>query len=209
MLPGGPYWSYGAWKREPRDASDFVGFADVPCAGDKCVDDLVAGDLVVTEIMFNPSTDLGDDKYNEWIEVYNASGGSVNLEGLTIEDDGGNTGTVAQLDPTATLAAGDYAVLATSDGASWAYPFTPFAYYGGNPGWGNSGDQPILKNGTDTIDTGAAYPKDVTEAGTSWQLGGTPTSAASSDEANWCASTSAIDGVSGEYGTPSAANDGC
>jgi hypothetical protein len=43
----------------------------------------VTGDLVVTEIMFQPS---GPEPESEWFEIYNQASGPVLLNGLTIED---------------------------------------------------------------------------------------------------------------------------
>lgn len=41
------------------------------------------GEIVISEIMFNPST---EEPATEWFEVYNASGGERRLSGLTIKD---------------------------------------------------------------------------------------------------------------------------
>ena len=46
------------------------------------VDQLVAGDLVVTEIMNNPA--VVTDNVGEWFEIYNNSGREINLNGLEI-----------------------------------------------------------------------------------------------------------------------------
>jgi hypothetical protein len=45
------------------------------------------GDLIVSEIMYNPDrTTLGDDNDMEWIELYNASGETLSLGGLMLSD---------------------------------------------------------------------------------------------------------------------------
>ncbi len=45
---------------------------------------LVRGELLITEIMYDPSTEMGSDYDLEWIEVYNNGPGAVNLSGFTI-----------------------------------------------------------------------------------------------------------------------------
>ena len=45
------------------------------------------GDLVVSEIMYNPDgATLGDDNDMEWVELYNASGETLSLGGLMLSD---------------------------------------------------------------------------------------------------------------------------
>ena len=50
--------------------------------GDKCESGLMAGDLVITEIMANPA---GRDEGGEWFELYNPSASGVDLTGVKIE----------------------------------------------------------------------------------------------------------------------------
>ena len=45
------------------------------------------GDLVVSEIMYNPDgATLGDDDDMEWVELYNASGETLSLGGIMLSD---------------------------------------------------------------------------------------------------------------------------
>ena len=202
------YYSYGAYKLVPRDADDFVDYTPVPCSADKCPEDLVEGDLIVTEVMYNP--DLCSDSDCEWIEVYNASGGSVNLDGLTIEDEGGSTGSIGS---DAVIAAGDYAVLAASDGDGWGYTtVTPDGWWNVSGFLNQSGDIVYLKvdSTAKTIDATASWADDddAPGAGISWQLDPSTMTPSGNDSAsNWCASTSSIE--TDEYGTPGAANVAC
>ncbi|MFM7143631.1 MAG: ATP-binding protein, partial [Alphaproteobacteria bacterium] len=53
---------------------------------------LVAGDLLVTEIMPNPNA--VSDTYGEWFEITNMTGRDLDLVGLILTDDGGETYTV-------------------------------------------------------------------------------------------------------------------
>ncbi|MFH1464389.1 MAG: MopE-related protein [Pseudomonadota bacterium] len=199
------YYSYGTFKIEPRDAGDLVNYSAPLCAADACVDDLVAGDIVITEIMINP--DYCADTAGEWIEVYNASGGSVDLNGLQIVDDGGNIATVSGA---SVQASGSLAVLAVGDSGTWGYVgFSPDGYYGSNVALGNNGDQLILQNGAGILDASPAWLSGTVGAGESWSLDPTAVDVTSNDDsANWCPATTAL-GSTGDYGTPGAGNDTC
>jgi hypothetical protein len=67
-----------------------------------------AGDLIITEIMTNP-TSVADPK-GEWFEVYNASGGSITINGLMITDSTTDSHQVTS-DDALTIPAGGYFVL--------------------------------------------------------------------------------------------------
>ena len=197
------YHSYGNYKILPRYEADLVGYTEPACTADACVDDLVVGDLVVSEFMFNP--DFCSDSSCEWIELYNASGGSVDLNGLVIIDDGGNTATVTG---SSVMASGSYIVLAIGDSSTWGYTgFTPDGYYGTTVALGNTGDQVIIANSLGDLDTAAAYTGGT--AGYSQSLDPAGLDVTTNDDAGyWCEPTSAI-GTTGDHGTPGAANDGC
>ena len=54
---------------------------------------LLAGDLIVTEIMPDP-TEVNDPA-GEWFEIYNNTGVGLNLDGLGFMDDGSDDFTVS------------------------------------------------------------------------------------------------------------------
>jgi hypothetical protein len=64
------------------------------------------GDLVITEIMNNPSA--VSDSAGEWFEIQNVSGTPLTLEGLVIQDDGSDSFTVSGA---SVVSAWDYFVL--------------------------------------------------------------------------------------------------
>jgi len=70
----------------------------------------VIGDLVVTEIMFQPS---GPEPESEWFEIYNQSSGPVLLSGLTIEDGYLDTQTIPA-NPAVVAQPGQYLLLVRS-----------------------------------------------------------------------------------------------
>ncbi len=47
---------------------------------------LVKGELLITEIMYDPPTEMGSDYDLEWIEIYNNGTETVNLSGFTINN---------------------------------------------------------------------------------------------------------------------------
>lgn len=72
--------------------------------------DLAVGDLVVTELRGAQS---GDDVYEQWFELFNASGRNIPMRGVFIrflELDGGSDQTILVRDPL-TVAAGQYVTL--------------------------------------------------------------------------------------------------
>ena len=157
--------------------------------------DLAAGDVIITEIMANPA--FCSDTYGEWIEVYNASADSVDLEALWIGDASTRTGSV---DRKTVLAPGQFAVLARGDGSAFCYDFTPDAFYGSSPALNNPGDSVRLQNGSGLVDAAATYAD--AAAGVSIELLGTAfDDGANDDIGNWAPAFAPI-GDSGDFGTP-------
>ena len=123
---------------------------------------LEPGDLVITEIMQNPAA--VSDANGEWFELYNATDGTVNLNGLTFtEDGGGNTFVIAVDVP---VDAGSYALLSNNGDPSTngGLPTVDYVYPGGYY-LGNSVDEVIIIDGDgETIidevwyDNGATFP---------------------------------------------------
>jgi Lamin Tail Domain len=72
------------------------------------------GEVVISEVMYNPSTAEPD---SEWIEIYNAAAGPRRLSGLVLKDGGNRSHTIgAGVD----VAAGAYVVLAAKRTAAVA-----------------------------------------------------------------------------------------
>lgn len=178
------------------------GGGTTPC--NLTVADLVAGDLVVTEIMQNP--DAVSDTPGEWFEIYNASGCDVDLDGLMVDDDGTDGFAVSG---TTTVVDGDWFVFGAdadtglNGGATVDYDYSGFTL-------GNSDDEVVLWNGTVEIDRvnydgGPNFPD---PTGASMNLNVDTTDAVSNDSSgNWCEAVTAF-GL-GDLGTPGAANDTC
>ncbi|MEL6346945.1 MAG: lamin tail domain-containing protein [Myxococcota bacterium] len=189
----------------PHDEASIQNYADPPCVAEKCAADLLPGDLVITELMYDP--DVGEDATNQWIELYNATGSSVDLNGLTIADNDSDTFTI---DEQLIMSSGGYIVLASSGG--WDYDFTPDRF----------GDIPVFDIGQETAVVYYDGGSDVTtideiplittstiRPGRSLQLSNTHLDSVSNDQlGRWCYGISFI-GESEDRGTPGTENDRC
>lgn len=166
------------------------------------VDELGEGDLVITEVMYNPA--FCTDANCEWIEIYNASGSSVDLLGLTIIDIGDSSG---QIEESVVLGDGEYGVLAAGTGGAWGYSFDPLAHYGvGGPFFSQTdGDLVEVANATTTIDIMLYTADGDVNAGASLELDPAILDAdLNDDETQWCVAQDNFG--DGDFGSPGAAN---
>lgn len=58
---------------------------------------LIAGDLIISEVMANPNSVT--DSNGEWFEIYNSSFETIDLNGLTLSDNGSNQHQVTSTSP--------------------------------------------------------------------------------------------------------------
>jgi hypothetical protein len=167
------------------------------------------GDVVISEIMYDPS---GTEPDEEWVEIYNTTSSPKLLGGLTLEDNGGRSATIAASANVQVPAKG-YVVLVNSrsaaaslgiPGASSAYEY--FSTTG--PLLANSASASIaLTSGSSNLSEivfGGCNFSLPTGGGASIQLK-TLTVAASTSKASWCIATTAWS--SGDKGTPGKANN--
>ena len=116
------------------------------------------GDVVVNEIMQNPGAVL--DENGEWLEVLNATGQAIDLNGWTIKDDGSDQHMIANGEPL-WLPAGGYLVLgrnanpAENGGVHVAYQYTGFVL-------GNAEDEVVLLDATGVEIDRVAYDDGLT-----------------------------------------------
>ena len=196
VYAGGSY-TYGAW-------------VSLHCTDDGCtsgvpLSSLVAGDLVVSEILQDPAA--VDDADGEWFEIYNNSGVDVLLDGLEVGDDGTDGLTVST---GFTLAAGGYAVLgANGDPLSNGGVGVDIVYDRGFFQLANGVDEVVLGYGGTTLDRvaygGAAFPD---PTGATLSLDPSLLDAGDNDlGASWCEAADPFG--DGDLGTPGAANPPC
>ena len=165
---------------------------------------LLPGDLVITEFLQNPSAVADAD--GEWLEVFNASGRALDLDGLVLGDRGTDSYTVTG---PLLVAPGDYLVFGASDlplvngGVVVDHAWAGFTL-------GNGADEIVLRSGGVLIDEvaydgGPQFPDGV---GAAAQLDRLLIDAVLNDDgASWCLATRPF-GL-GDLGTPGRANDSC
>jgi hypothetical protein len=167
--------------------------------------DLLAGDLVITEVMANP---VGEDRGSEYFEVYNASSAAIDATGLTLVyslPDGSNEEThdVSGL----VIEPGAYVALGAAD----AEALPDFLDYGFDNDLGslrNGGAALALRCGDQEIDR-VEYASAEGDDGVAWQLDGAqaPDYLANDDPANFCPAT--VEFAPGMLGSPGEANESC
>jgi hypothetical protein len=163
----------------------------------------VAGELVITELMADPSSLA--DKDGEWFEVLNTSARPLVLTGCTLGDDAGVSTT---LEGDVVIGPGMYAALArANDAALW---FSPSYVYGHAFQLGNRGDEiSIVCNGAlvDRVTyTGGIRP------GRSRSLSPSSFDATANDsESAFCHGTDVYAGTGSfaDHGTPGRENPVC
>lgn len=165
------------------------------------------GDLLITEIMYNPSA--LSDTYGEWIEIYNHSDHPVNLQNLVVARDTVNRHTIgAPIE----LAPGAFFVLMRSDTATDA---ANSYIYGSDLSLSNTGAVLSLYNQDTGTGAGALifsvdYGSNGFPAGTGASIGLDPGMTNPADAisgTSWCTATSAYN--TGDLGTPGMPNDVC
>jgi hypothetical protein len=167
-------------------------------------DPIIAGDLVITEIMNNPAA-VTDDK-GEWFEILNASvpAKCIDLKGLLINslNDAGHTVGANVIVPV-----DGYAVLGRSTTGNGNVPVD----YGYGPAiaLGNGDDSLSLLAAGKTIDATSYKSAVLNPNGASRSLDpGFFSASKNDDDTNWCAATTTIPG-STDKGTPGAKNPPC
>ncbi|MCB9742102.1 MAG: lamin tail domain-containing protein [Alphaproteobacteria bacterium] len=177
--------------------------------------DIGEGDLVITEFMQNPSA-VGDSE-GEWFEIYNASGGAVDLDGLYVTDDPSsssfNNFTVSG---PLRVESGEYLVFGIDDDTSINGGVDVDYDYPDSFSLGNSADEIMLWESSsmsllfDSIayDNGSTFPDG---NGISAMLDGNYLNDEDSSYGpHWCESTDGQwSGSSGDEGSPGDANGSC
>lgn len=72
-------YAFGTYRILPRDSADLVGYQ----AAMTSVTNAKPGDLIISEIMIDPGLGCLDTD-DEWVEIYNASGSPMDLNGLVL-----------------------------------------------------------------------------------------------------------------------------
>lgn len=167
--------------------------------------DVEVGELVITEVLQNPAA--GDSSDGEWIEVHSLATELVNLAGLVVSDQDGNSATVDTYTP---IPPGGYLVFASGSDAATNGGLSPDWTWDGAFGLGNGEDGVSLSFGTRVYDR-VVYDNGVTfpdPDGASMQLDPAALDATANDDGSvWCVAQTPFG--DGDLGTPGLPNPAC
>ncbi len=153
-----------------------------------------AGELIITEIMANPSPTQGLPEV-EYIEVYNASDKILTLDGLTLSDLTGTTNL-----PAVTFASGEYLLL-TSTGNVDEFSGIAVGGVSSFPSLNTSGDSLAIGDSDDNLIFDVVYSTDFygddTKAAGGFSLEMINPEVACFDDANWTATNNTSGGTPG------------
>jgi len=169
-------------------------------------DDRAPGDLVITEVHANPA---GSDGEGEYIEIFNASGAPLELEGLTLtvsRSDGG--GAKSHRFTSASIGTGAYFVVGNA--AVESMPAHVDYSYGSGLGSLRNSDAVVSIGCGDRLIDRMSYER--TLDGRALELDGrfAPDHELNDEAGHWCATPEGTEELSGRnVGTPGAANTRC
>lgn len=178
-----------------------------PGAGDPaCAAGLVAGDLVITEVLADPE---GADEGREWIEIYNATSERVSLAGVTVaisKPDGSRAR--RHVMSGGEVAAGAYFVLGS------ALPELAPGYvsysYGGSLGELFNGEGGVLSLSCGVEVDAVHYQRVRSGKARAFDGGVAPDAIANDAAETWCDAATSFTSEEGEsFGTPGERNDDC
>jgi hypothetical protein len=164
------------------------------------VTSLSPGDLVVSEVMMDPSAALDAD--GEWFEVLNVSGVDVDLDGLIVYDLGTNSATLSE---TTLISAGQAVVFGVNADSDVNGGVDVDVEISSGLTLANGGDELILSNGIEDLDEVDWNGWDLPPGGQSLSLD--PAALDNSGEGAWCGATGTFG--EGDYGSPGEANPDC
>ncbi len=168
-------------------------------------DQPVMGQIIITEIMANPSA--ADDNLGEWFEVYNTAAESFDLWGCKVSDN--NSSNWHDISTSLTIAPGEYLVFGINDDTATNGDIAIDFEYSGFQ-FNNSGDDAVqLYCGENAIDevfySSSTWP---ISAGQAMNLNPESFDSGSNDQPeNWCLSANEL--TNGDFGTPAEDNTIC
>lgn len=164
---------------------------------------LSPGDLIVTEIMFNPS---GAEPAGEWFEVFNTTAAPIDMNGLVLCDNNGShtVGSSVIVPSMGYAILGDDSNTANNGGVNIDYQYTTLNF-------ANGGDEINIKCADGTLIDGVDYSGFGLGAnGASIQLDPTLVNTGGNTDndtgTNWFTSTSGTGFGDGDFGTPGGMN---
>ncbi len=162
------------------------------------------GDVVISEYMQEPTA--VSDVAGEWLEIYNASGAALDLDGFELLDDGGDSHLIAGtlIVPAAgRLVLGKNADFGSNGGVSVDYEYSGFSL--------DNTDEIVIAFGALEIDR-VDYAWSGGLNGHSASLDpalGLPSALVNDSPSSWCGSSIPLGSPGSDFGTPGTTNDSC
>jgi cysteine-rich repeat protein len=187
-----------------------------------CTKEPTVGQLIVTEILFNPEASSSGGEPDEWFEVYNTTDAPFDMRGLQLAGPGATELHIISSPTPLIIGPKTYVVFTQSADLTKNGGITPFYTYGSKIAFNNSeGDSIRIEVPTTpaTLIDSAGYVKStatkVAYKGASYSLNPTKLDTVSNDlDINYCPSKTdcgtpnAMTGIK-DKGTPGAPNDPC
>jgi cysteine-rich repeat protein len=212
----------GNGVKEPGEDCDDATTPGAPGGGCSkfCKEEPAVGDLVITELMYNPNaapTSGGNVELGEWFEVLNTSSKAYDVRGLQITSKTNGELHVIEAATPLVIAPGAYVTFTRGANSTETTGFTPFYTYGSKLSFSNSSaDYVHLEIATTppVLLDSLEYTPSNSYNGKSYSLSPTKLTHTENDvAANFCPSKSEfgvadINGIK-DKGTPGAPNDSC
>lgn len=166
------------------------------------------GDFVFSEFMPDPANVT--DPAGEWVELYNNSGSTMNLNGFELHDDGSDSHIINAdilVPPGARVALTRNGDFGSNGGVFSTYEYSGFVL-------GDTTDQLVLSFEGVEIDRFnydlSQYSPSVHGRALALDPGlGDPDPTANDNASNWCGSSNPLVGPGSDFGTPGGVNDSC
>jgi hypothetical protein len=196
----------GAW--DDVCVGEAVDLCGAPCSGGG--GGPLPGDLVISEIMNNPTTIADTD--GEWLEIYNASGGPIDLQGLAIrhQNPAVDPAAVETIGASVVIAPGGYVVLGINGNTATNGNIGVDYVYSASVSLNNTADYVAIEDASSTVIDEVSYDEasGLDPNGASRSLDPLFLNDFDNDtDAHFCAATSAL--PMSNFGTPGAPNDAC
>lgn len=203
-----PHWTMRKLVLLGSSAMAFTACGPSSSPGD-CVDEMLAGDLVITEVFADakaPPGGSGTDDGKEWFEIYNSSNRAIELKGMKIvhaRPDG--TRAKSHVMREATIQPGQYFTLGNV-APDLRPPYVDYGY-GADLGdmFNTGGGKLSLSCGSSEIDS-AVYDNVVVGRSRQLTAAQPPDYTLNDDQMNWCDAIS-TEFEDSNFGTPGAEND--